>query len=89
MAAEDARIAKAWANRRSDPSVWNRVLSKVRSEIISEMSKKPDADLTHTSESLASAVHSANTSNAPDSDDMPDLKSMSNTEFENFKSKLK
>lgn len=79
-ASKDKDFAQAFQNRKSDPTAWNKHLSKAQ-ERFNEMFSKIDRKATEDTQELVSAVTGSNQSK-PRPEGAPDYSNMSDQEFQ-------
>lgn len=78
-ASKDKDFQKAFENRKSNPTQWNKALEKVQGTF-NEMFSKIDRKATEDTQDLVSAVTGSNQSK-PRPEEAPDYSKMSNAEF--------
>jgi len=83
----DPRAMRLWANRHNDQKGWNAYLSKVAKNLADEMKSLPDQGATSDREAVEAAVRNAST-HQPSAQDEPDVASMSDVDFAQYKMKL-
>jgi hypothetical protein len=89
-AAEDPRIARAFAMRHSNPEAWDRVLGGIGERLVSEIGDRPDPKLTANREAAVAAARGRVENAPPDPNrkSPEELNAMSDAEFEAYKRNL-
>ena len=85
-AKRDPRIANAWVQRHQNPEAFNKVQKSLADEFQKRFGSQPDKAVTEDREAMAAAVRGASTATAEQ--EQPDLKNLSDAEFNQLKQKM-